>query len=46
MRYLLKKTTKTDKEPWYLYNILYISYIAMAIPIGLPSLIYYIFKKS
>ncbi|EOP1327754.1 Cki family colicin immunity protein [Escherichia coli] len=46
IRYLLKRTTKTDKEPWYLYNILYISYIAMAIPIGLPSLIYYIFKKS
>ncbi|HFS2624995.1 TPA: Cki family colicin immunity protein [Escherichia coli] len=41
----IQKTTNIKKEPWHSYNLFYLLYLAMAIPIGLPSFIYYTLKR-
>ncbi|HAU9037017.1 TPA: colicin 10 immunity protein [Escherichia coli] len=42
----IQNTTKMKKEPWYSYNLFYFLYLAMAIPVGLPSFIYYSLKRN
>ncbi|EES8617527.1 colicin K immunity protein, partial [Escherichia coli] len=41
-----KENTKLKKEPWYLCKLSALFYLLMAIPVGLPSFIYYSLKRK
>ena len=42
----IKENTKLKKEPWYLCKLSALFYLLMAIPVGLPSFIYYTLKRN
>ncbi|HIB4915590.1 TPA: colicin K immunity protein [Escherichia coli] len=42
----IKENTKLKKEPWYLCKLSALFYLLMAIPVGLPSFIYYSLKRK
>ncbi|EHP0979830.1 colicin K immunity protein [Escherichia coli] len=42
----IKENTKLKKEPWYLCKLSALFYLLMAIPVGLPSFIYYSLKRN
>ncbi|HEA8538509.1 TPA: colicin K immunity protein [Escherichia coli] len=42
----IKENTKLKKETWYLCKLSALFYLLMAIPVGLPSFIYYSLKRK
>ncbi|WP_073614089.1 colicin K immunity protein [Escherichia coli] len=42
----IKENTKLKKESWYLCKLSALFYLLMAIPVGLPSFIYYSLKRK